>query len=207
MKNKLLIALVVLLVVMSFPISASAEIGIKPVADPWDDPNNLLPDGETYTAYNDDGYIVAWETPECSVDGKYMLIENETQLTVEYRVSYMGDIPWGHVVVAGDEGEFGGWVLMSDLLNADGKPAVPTPEQIPAHPIIPDPTPEPTPAVTEDPEATPTPAVPTRPQQAINISNTYNAAIVYTSIAIAAVAIAFALVVLLKHKALNKKGE
>lgn len=207
MKNKLLIALVVLLVVMSFPISASAEIGLKPVADPWDDPNNLLPDGETYTAYNDDGYIVAWETPECSVDGKYMLIENETQLTVEYRVSYMGDIPWGHVVVADDEGEFGGWVLMSDLLNADGKPAVTAPEQIPEHPIIPDPTPEPTPAVTEDPEATPTPAVPTRPQQAINISNTYNAAIVYTSIAIAAVAIVFAIVVLLKHKALNKKGE
>lgn len=207
MKNKLLIALVVLLVVMSFPISASAEIGIKPVADPWDDPNNLLPDGETYTAYNDDGYIVAWETPECSVDGKYMLIENETQLTVEYRVSYMGDIPWGHVVVVDDEGEFGGWVLMSDLLNADGKPAATAPEEIPAHPIIPDPTPEPTPAVTADPEATPTPAVPTRPQQAINISNTYNAAIVYTSIAIAAVAIVFAIVVLLKHKALNKKGE
>ncbi len=207
MKNKLLFVLVLLLVTAALPLTASAELGLKPVADPWDDPNNLIKDGETYTAYNDDGYIVAWETPECNVNGKYMLIKNDTELTVEYRVSYMGDVPWGHVTVAVEGGEsFAGWVLMSDLLGADGKPAAQTPVSVPDHPMIADPTPEPT----EDPdaaEASPTPTVPVRPQQAININNTYNTAIVYTSIAIAAAAIAFAILVLVKHKALNKKGE
>ncbi len=209
MKNKLLFVLVLLLVAAALPLTASAELGLKPVADPWDDPNNLIKDGGIYTAYNEDGYIVAWETPECDVKGKYMLIKNDTELTVEYRVSYMGDVPWGHVTVAADDGgeSFTGWVLMSDLLGADGKPVVQTPVSVPDHPMIADPTPEPT----EDPdaaaEATPTPTVPVRPQQAININNTYNAAIVYTSIAIAAAAIAFAILVLVKHKALNKKGE
>lgn len=207
MKKKLLFALVLLLVVAALPISASAELGIKPVADPWDDPNNLIKDGAVYTAYNEDGYIVAWETPECDVNGKYMLIKNDTEMKVEYRVSYMGDVPWGHVTVKNDGDEdFAGWVLMSDLLGADGKPAAEAPVKIPDHPMIADPTPEPS-EEPENPEATPTPTVPVRPEQAINISNTYNSAIVYTSVAIAAVAIAFAILVFVKHKALNKKGE
>ena len=67
--------LVLLLMAAALPISASAELGIKPVADPWDDPNNLIKDRAVYTAYNEDGYIVAWETPECDVNGKYMLIK------------------------------------------------------------------------------------------------------------------------------------
>lgn len=135
MKKKLLFALVLLLVVAALPISASAELGIKPVADPWDDPNNLIKDGAVYTAYNEDGYIVAWETPECDVNGKYMLIKNDTELKVEYRVSYMGDVPWGHVTVKNDGDEdFAGWVLMSDLLGADGKPAAEAPVKIPDHP-------------------------------------------------------------------------
>lgn len=160
---------------------------------PWDDPNNLIKDGAVYTAYNEDGYIVAWETPECDVNGKYMLIKNDTELKVEYRVSYMGDVPWGHVTVKNDGDEdFAGWVLMSDLLGADGKPAAEAPVKIPDHPMIADPTPEPS-EEPENPEATPTPTVPVRPEQAINISNTYNSAIVYTSVAIAAVAIAFAI--------------
>lgn len=137
MKKKLLFALVLLLVVAALPISASAELGIKPVADPWDDPNNLIKDGAVYTAYNEDGYIVAWETPECDVNGKYMLIKNDTELKVEYRVSYMGDVPWGHVTVKNDGDEdFAGWVLMSDLLGADGKPAAEAPVKIPDHPMI-----------------------------------------------------------------------
>ena len=140
MKKKLLFALVLLLVVAALPISASAELGIKPVADPWDDPNNLIKDGAVYTAYNEDGYIVAWETPECDVNGKYMLIKNDTELKVEYRVSYMGDVPWGHVTVKNDGDEdFAGWVLMSDLLGADGKPAAEAPVKIPDHPMIADP--------------------------------------------------------------------
>ena len=35
MKKKLLFALVLLLMAAALPISASAELGIKPVADPW----------------------------------------------------------------------------------------------------------------------------------------------------------------------------
>ena len=207
MKNKLIFVLVLLLMAAALPLSASAELGLKPVADPWDDPNNLIKDGQTYTAYNDDGYIIAWETPECDVNGKYMLIKNDTELKVEYRVSYMGDVPWGHVTVSADNGEsFTGWVLMSDLLGADGKPAAQAPIEVPDHPMIADPTPEPT-EEPDEAEVTPTPTVPVRPEQAISINNTYNATIVYTSVAIAAVAIAFAILVLVKHKALNKKGE
>ena len=207
MKNKVLIIFAAVLLAFVMPLTAYAELGLKPVADPWDDPKNLITDGGVYSTYNADGYVVAWETPECSVNGKYMLIENGTQLKVEYRVSYMGDVPWGHVTVAADDGEsFTGWVLMSDLLGADGKPAAQAPVKVPDHPMIADPKPEPT-EEPENPEATPTPTVPVRPEQAISINNTYNAAIVYTSAAIAAAAIAFAVLVLVKHKALNKKGE
>lgn len=205
MKNKLILVLVLLLTAAALPLSASAELALKPVADPWDDPNNLIKDGQTYTAFNEDGYIVAWETPECNLNGRYMLIKNDTELKVEYRVSYMGDVPWGHVNVSAADGSetFSGWVLMSDMLDSDGNPAAEAAVKIPEHPMIADPKPEPT----VQPEETPQPTVPARPEQAININNTYNNAIVYTSVAIAAVAVAFALLVIIKHKALNKKGE
>ena len=213
MKKKLLLILLVLSVSLFSGVSAYAELGIKPVADPWDDPNNLIPDGGTYYAYNEAGYIVAWETPECDTNGKYMLIDNNTELEVEYRVSYMGDVPWGHVsleLAAGEDGaarSFDGWVLMSDLLDENGKPAAVVPPEIPEHPVIADPIRVEEPEETEQPDATPEPTTPVPPKQAINISNTYNNAIVYTSVAIAVIAIAFAILVLVKHKALNKKGE
>lgn len=209
MKNKLLIIFAAVLSALVMPLTAYAELGIKPVADPWDDPNNLATDGGVYSTYNEDGYVVAWETPECDVNGKYMLVKNGTQLKVEYRVSYMGDIPWGHVNVKSSDGsdDFSGWVLMSDMLDSDGNPAAAAPVKVPEHPMIADPKPEPSTEPTADPEATPTPTVPVRPEQAININNTYNNAIVYTSVAIAAVAVAFAVLVIVKHKALNKKGE
>ena len=92
--KKLLMTLLVMSMVLFSGVSAYAELGIKPVADPWDDPNNLTPDGGTYYAYNEAGYIVAWETPECNTNGKYMLLDNNTKLEVEYRVSYMEDVPW-----------------------------------------------------------------------------------------------------------------
>lgn len=205
MKNKVLIIFAAVLLAFVMPLTAYAELGLKPVADPWDDPKNLITDGGVYSTYNADGYVVAWETPECSVNGKYMLIENGTQLKVEYRVSYMGDVPWGHVNVSAADGSetFSGWVLMSDMLDSDGNPAAEAAVKIPEHPMIADPKPEPT----VQPEETPEPTVPARPEQAININNTYNNAIVYTSVAIAAVAVAFALLVIVKHKALNKKGE
>ena len=70
MKKKLLLILLVLSMALFSGISAYAELGIKPIADPWDDPNNLIPDGGTYYTHNEAGYIVAWETPECNTNGK-----------------------------------------------------------------------------------------------------------------------------------------
>ena len=213
MKKKLLLILLVLSMALFSGISAYAELGIKAIADPWDDPNNLIPDGGTYYAYNEAGYIVAWETPECNTNGKYMLLDNNTKLKVEYRVSYMEDIPWGYISVELDADEtgsrlrFDGWVLMSDLLDEDGHPAVLVPPEIPEHPMIADPIRVEKPEASEAPEATPTPTTPVPPKQAINIGTTYNNAIVYTSVVIAVIAIAFAILVLVKHKALNKKGE
>lgn len=213
MKKKLFLILLVLSVSLFSVAPAYAELGLKPIGDPWDDPNNLTPDGGTYYAYNEAGYIVAWETPECSTNGKYMLLDNNTKLEVEYRVSYMGDVPWGHISLElepnenGEAQSFDGWVLMSDLVDEDGKPAAQLPPEIPEHPTIADPARIETPEETEKPEATPTPTTPVPPKQAINISATYNNAIVYTSVVIAVIAIAFALMVLVKHKALNKKGE
>ena len=211
MKKILTFALV--LVISAFmSVSAFADLPIKPVADPWDNPDNLEQDGATYYTYSEAGYVVVWETPECNVDGKYVLVNNKTELTVEYRVTYMESVPWGHVNIelASDEDKselFSGWVLMADLLEENGEPAAVIPPEIPEHPmisnpIIPKPTPTPSSA-----EPTPTFQLPQRPQQAITVSNTYNSAIVYTSVGIAVVALALVAYVIFKHKALNKKGE
>lgn len=187
--------------------SAFADLTIKPVPDPWDDPSNHEADGASYYAYNEAGYVVVWETPECNVDGKYVLVKNKTELTVEYRVTYMESVPWGHVNIElehekDNESEiFSGWVLMTDLVDADGNPAAVMPPEIPDHPMISNPV------VTPEPTPTPTLSLPQRPQQAITVSNTYNSAIVYTSVAIAVIALALVVYVLIKHKALNKKGE
>ena len=83
------------------------------------------------------------------------------------------------------------------------------PPEIPDHPMISNPVsvkPTPTPNNAE-PTPTPTLQLPQRPQEAITVSNTYNSAIVYTSVGIAVVALALVAYVLIKHKALNKKGE
>lgn len=212
MKKKLLTITLVLVIAASLSAAAFAA-PIKPVADPWDNPENLEIDGATYYAHNNAGYVVAWETPECSVDGKYMLLTNDTELVVEYRITYMESVPWGHVTVeleADEKGgptSFSGWILMSDLVDEDGVPAAVIPPKVPDHPMIlnplptstPEPDPEPTPNVTEQ--------LPERPQQAITVSNTYNNAIVYTSVGIAVIALALVAYVLIKHKALNKNGE
>ena len=147
-----------------------------------------------------------------------MLVKNNTELTVEYRVTYMESVPWGHVNIELEHEQdnkselFSGWVLMSDLVDANGKPAAIVPPEIPDHPMIANPvvTPEPTPTTTPSstaPTPTPTLRLPQRPDQASTVSNTYNSAIVYTSVAIAIIALALVVYVLIKHKALNKKGE
>ena len=216
MKKKILSLALALAVTVLMSASAFADLTIKPVPDPWDDPSNHEADGASYYAYNEAGYVVVWETPECNVDGKYVLVKNKTELTVEYRVTYMESVPWGHVNIELEHEQdnkselFSGWVLMTDLVDADGNPAAVMPPEIPDHPMISNPvvTPEPTPTPSStDPTPSPTLQLPQRPQQAITVSNTYNSAIVYTSVAIAVIALALVVYVLIKHKALNKKGE
>lgn len=201
---------IALLLVLAFTLSASAfAVTIKPVDDPWNDPNCREPDGENYIADNSAGYVVVWETPECNVDGKYVIINNGTKLTVQYRVTYMDDIPWGYVSLkfAGED-SFDGWILMSDLLTMDGKRAWLSPHTVPSHPIIENPEPTATAQPTPPPSTEPTPSQePARPDEAITISNTYNTAIVYTSVGIAVFALALVAFVLIRHKAVNKKGE
>lgn len=218
MKKKILSLALAFAVTVLMSASAFADLAIKPVPDPWDDPSNQESDGASYYAHNEAGYVVVWETPECNVDGKYVLVKNNTELTVEYRVTYMESVPWGHVNIELEHEQdnkselFSGWVLMSDLVDANGKPAAIVPPEIPDHPMIANPvvTPEPTPTTTPSstaPTPTPTLRLPQRPDQAITVSNTYNSAIVYTSVAIAIIALALVVYVLIKHKALNKKGE
>ncbi len=216
MIKKILSIALALVATVLMSASAFADLTIKPVPDPWDDPSNHEADGASYYAYNEAGYVVVWETPECNVDGKYVLVKNKTELTVECRVTYMESVPWGHVNIElehekDNESEiFSGWVLMTDLVDADGNPAAVMPPEIPDHPMISNPvvTPEPTPTPSSaDPTPTPTLSLPQRPQQAITVSNTYNSAIVYTSVAIAVIALMLVVYVLIKHKALNKKGE
>ena len=127
----------------------------------------------------------------------------------------MESVPWGHVTVesepdkAGNTQSFSGWILMSDLVDADGVPAAVIPPKVPDHPMILNPLPTSTPEPEETPTPTPeaTEQLPERPQQAITVSNTYNNAIVYTSVVIAVIALALVAYVLIKHKALNKNGE
>ena len=150
MKKKILSLALTLTVTVLMSASAFADLTIKPVPDPWDEPSNHEADGASYYAYNEAGYVVVWETPECNVDGKYVLVKNKTELTVEYRVTYMESVPWGHVNIElehekDNESElFSGWVLMTDLVDADGNPAAVMPPEIPDHPMISNPvvTPE-----------------------------------------------------------------
>lgn len=218
MLRKLLTFTLTILILLTMTGTALADLPLKPVEDPWNNPENLEADGNIYFAYNEAGYVVAWETPECDVDGEYRLIRNNTSILVENRVKYMNDIPWGSTTITvidpdtGEIEEFHCWILMTDLYCKDGTPAFVVPEEIPAHPMIADPIPVPTeePTPTAQPEETPAPtapAAPQRPEEAITVTNTFNNAIVYTCIAIAVGALALVAYVLLKHKALNKKGE
>ena len=208
MKHRVSALLLILLLCVVLCVPAFG-VTIKPVGDPWDDPKLQEQDGEVYTTAGSGGYVVVWETPECSVDGRYVILDNGTKLTVDYRITYLDDIPWGFVKIPPTKPEeasvFEGWVLMSELLDENGVPAYVAPDPVPLHPMIQNPKPISTPEPT--PEPTPQISQPQRPQQAITINNTYNAAIVYTSAGIAVIAVVIVVFVLLKHKAVNKKGE
>lgn len=200
--------------VLCFAVSSSA-FAIDVIGDaPWDNEENQIPDNGVYFAHSPDKeYVVLWVTPECNVEDGYLIVPNGTQMVVSCRVSYMDGTPWGKIAIPngvdamGYRVYFEGWVLMSDLHNTSGEPAY----------VDPDPEPTPSPEVTDDPAPSPSPSqepdepqetvVPERPDQAITVTDTYNDAIVYTCMAITAGALALVAYVLIKHKALNKKGE
>lgn len=213
--KKLLTFALAIIIMLSLSGTALADLPLKPVDDPWDNPENLVKDGNIYYTHNEDGYVVVWETPACELDGQYLLLHNATAVLVDYQVKYMDEIPWGRTTVTtidaetGESVEFSGWILMTDLCYQDGTPAFELPLVVPPHPMIPDPSPAPTeePVETEVIESPEVTTVPQRPDEAITVSNTYNNAIVYTCIAIAVGALALVAYVLIKHKALNKKGE
>ena len=203
------LSLVLAVFIMLILCGSALAAPLKPVADPWDDPNNLVNDGETYYTSNEVGYVIVWETPACSNDGKYLILNNGMKLKVEHRLTYMDNTPWGHVTVPngtakdGTQKYFSGWILMTDLVDINGDPVVKLTPVIPEHPMIQNP--ESTAAPIPTPEATE--AIPQTPTQAITIVTTYNNAIVYTSVAIAVIAVVLVVIVLVKHKAVNKKGE
>ena len=198
MKRKFLS--IVFVMIISLAISVSALADIKPVGNLWDNPDNLVQNGGTYTTGSESGFVVVWEKPECNVDGGYIIVGNKLPVVITATFARVGDVPWGQVKVDmgldenGEPTYYEGWVMMSDLLDSTGAPAY-TP-----------------PAETEAVEATDAPETeaPTESPShdgVVDVSNTYNNAIVYTCLAIAAGALALVAYVLIKHQALNKKGE
>ena len=175
-------AALLMIVVLCITAAPAAFAAIDVIGDsPWDDPENQVPDNCTYYAHsNEKDYVVLWATPECVVEDGYMIVPNGTD---EQGVPTF----------------FNGWVLMSELHDESGAPAFVETEPEEPKPTEPVPSDKP-----EDPEETP---IPERPKQAITVTATYNDAIVYTCIAITAGALALVAYVLIKHKALNKKGE
>lgn len=200
-------AALLMIVVLCITAAPAAFAAIDVIGDsPWDDPANQVPDNCTYYAHsNEKDYVVLWATPECVVEDGYMIVPNGTKMVVNYRVSYMEGTPWGKVSVPNGTDEqgvptfFNGWVLMSEQHDESGAPAFVETEPEEPKPTEPVPSDKP-----EDQEETP---IPERPKQAITVTATYNDAIVYTCIAITAGALALVAYVLIKHKALNKKGE
>ena len=203
MAKKLLTAMLSIIFALSVAVSASAEVvTIQPVTNPWDDPAYLEVDGGIYYANNDEGRVVIWETPECNRDAQYIMVDNGTALLIDYRIRYMNNIPWGSTNFDtkdedGNTVRFQGWVQMSDLTDAEGNPVVMV---IPDHPEIPNPVS--TSNLSADEQKAPEP-----PKEAITVSKSYNEAVIYTAVGIAVVAIALDVYLIIKHKALNKKGE
>ncbi len=190
---------IIFVLLIAFIITGSAFADIKPAGNTWENPDNLVEDGGSYLTGNSDGYVVVWEAPECNVDGEYIIVENDLPVIITATFARTGDVPWGQVKIEiglDENGEpiyYEGWIMMSDLLDSTGSPAYVPPEE----------TEDPDASATDAPE-TAVPAETANPDGVVNVSNTYNKAIVYTCIAITACALALVAYVLIKHKALNK---
>ena len=130
MYKKALKILFVLLISILITGTAFADItDIKPAGNTWENPDNLVENGGAYLTGNSDGYVVVWETPECNVDGEYIIVENDLPVIITATFARTGDVPWGQVKIDIGMDENGqpiyyeGWVMMSDLLDSTGSPA------------------------------------------------------------------------------------
>lgn len=184
---------IIFIVLIALIITGTAFADIKPAGNAWENPDILVENGEGY--FTKSPYVAVWEKPECDVDGEYLIVEEGLPVTITATLTYMNDVPWGKVQIdcgTDENGEtifYEGWVMMSDLLDSNGEPAYVPPVE--------------TEAVEETafPEATPA------TDGIVSVSNSYNNAIVYTCLAIAAGALALVAYVIIKHKAFNEKGE
>lgn len=189
------ISSIIFIVVIALVITGTAFADIKPAGNAWENPDILVENGEGYLTGSPEGYVVVWEKPERDVDGEYMIVENDLPVIIKATLTYRNDVPWGQVQIDcgkdanGETVYYEGWVMMSDLLDSTGSPAYVAP--------------------LEAQEITPTQA-PSETENAnggiVKISNSYNNAIVYTCLAIAAGALALVAYVIIKHKAFNEKG-
>lgn len=200
MKKKAVGIILVLLIAVMITGSALADISsIKPAGNTWENPENLVKNGEEYLTGGSNGYVVVWVAPECNVDGEYIMVENERPVVVIATFARSGDVPWGQVKIdigVDENGEtlyYDGWVMMSELLDENGEAVYTPPEE--SEPVSSEVTPAP---------ETPMPTESANPEGVVSVSNTYNNAIVYTSLAFSVGALALVAYVLIKHKALNK---
>lgn len=189
------ISSIIFIVVIALVITGTAFADIKPAGNAWENPDILEENGEGYLTGSPDGYVVVWEKPERDVDGEYMIVENDLPVIIKATLTYRNDVPWGQVQIDcgkdanGETVYYEGWVMMSDLLDSTGSPAY----------VAPAPTEEV--AETEAPVETEEVS-----GSIVSVSNSYNNAIVYTCLAIAAGALALVAYVIIKHQAINEKG-
>ena len=185
---------IIFIVLIALIITGTAFADIKPVGNAWENPDILVENGEGY--FTKSPYVAVWEKPECNVDGEYLIVDEGLPVIITATLSYKNDVPWGKVQIDcgkdanGETVYYEGWVMMSDLLDKDGNPAYTAPE------------------ATEEISATAAPAQTEAENGSIvSVSNNYNNAIVFTSLAIAAGALAIVAYVLIKHQAINTKAE
>lgn len=189
------ISSIIFIVVIALVITGTAFADIKPAGNAWENPDVLVENGEGYLTGSSEGYVVVWEKPERNVDGEYMIVENDLPVIIKATLTYRDDVPWGQVQIDcgkdanGEPVYYEGWVMMSDLLDSTGAPAYVAP------------------AETEEIVPTETPVEEEGTNGGIvKVSNSYNNAIVYTCLAIAAGALALVAYVIVKHQAFNEKG-
>lgn len=181
-------------VIIALAITVTAFADIKPAGNAWENPDILVENGEGY--FTKSPYVAVWEKPECDVGGEYLIVDEGLPVIITATLSYKDDVPWGKVQIEcgndanGEPVYYEGWVMMSDLLDKDGDPAY----------VAPDTAAEGSATVAPEQAAADGGSI-------VSVSNSYNNAIVFSCLAIAAGALAIVAYVLIKHQAINTKAE